>query len=209
MNHSGSSPAEQLAFLRSLAVAGQEAPLTAGPYLVAGGAWFGLASLVHWAISIDLLGLAPAAYGIIWIAAAVGFGINLFLLVRRDSGQPESGSNRALNAVWTAIGYSMFVAWVSLWLASSRTADYTLMNAMPLYILAVYGAAWSVAGMLTGQRWIRTTAIAAFTSAIVVGLMIDSPHLMLAYAAALVACALVPGLVMMRRAAVAAPAAAG
>ena len=209
MNQPGSSPAEQLAFLRSLAVAGQEAPLTAGPYLVAGGTWFGLASLVHWAISIGLLDFEPSAYGIVWIAAAVGFGINLFLLVRRDSGQPESGSNRALNAVWTAIGYSMFVAWVSLWLASSRTADYTLMNAMPLYILAVYGAAWSVAGMLTGQRWIRATAIGAFASAILVGLMIDSPYLMLAYAAALFACALVPGLVMMRRAAAPAPAAAG
>jgi len=209
MNQPGSSPAEQLAFLRSLAVAGQEAPLTAGPYLVAGGTWFGLASLVHWAISIGLLDFEPSAYGAVWIAAAVGFGINLFLLVRRDSGQPESGSNRALNAVWTAIGYSMFVAWVSLWLASSRTADYTLMNAMPLYILAVYGAAWSVAGMLTGQRWIRATAIGAFASAILVGLMIDSPYLMLAYAAALFACALVPGLVMMRRAAAPAPAAAG
>jgi hypothetical protein len=209
MNQPGSSPAEQLAFLRSLAVAGQEAPLTAGPYLVAGGIWFGLASLVHWAISIGLLDFEPSAYGAVWIAAAVGFGINLFLLVRRDSGQPESGSNRALNAVWTAIGYSMFVAWVSLWLASSRTADYTLMNAMPLYILAVYGAAWSVAGMLTGQRWIRATAIGAFASAILVGLMIDSPYLMLAYAAALFACALVPGLVMMRRAAAPAPAAAG
>ena len=44
-------------------------------WLVAGGAWFGLASLVHWAVSTDLLGLAPAAYGIIWIAAAVGFFI--------------------------------------------------------------------------------------------------------------------------------------
>ena len=83
------------------------------------------------------------------------------------------------------------------------------MNAMPLYILAVYGAAWSVAGMLTGQRWIRTTAIAAFASAILVGLMIDSPHLMLTYAAALFACALVPGMVLMRRAAAPVPAAAG
>ena len=110
MSQSGSSPAEQLAFLRSLAVAGQDAPLTAGPYLVAGGAWFGVASLFHWAVSSGLLDLEPSAYGAIWIAAALGFGINLFLLVRRDSDRPESGSNRALNAVWTAIGYSMFVA---------------------------------------------------------------------------------------------------
>ena len=203
MSQSGSSPAEQLAFLRSLAAAGQDAQITAGPYLVAGGAWFGVASLFHWAVSSGLLDLEPSAYGAIWIAAALGFGINLFLLVRRDSDRPESGSNRALNAVWTAIGYSMFVAWVSLWLASSRTDDYSLMNALPLYILAVYGAAWSVAGMLTGQRWIRATAIAAFASAILVGVLIDSPHLMLAYAAALFACALVPGLVMMRRAAAA------
>jgi hypothetical protein len=200
VNQSGPSPEEHLAYLRSLAVAGRDAPLSSGPYLVAGGVWFGLASLVHWAVAIGALELPPQAYAPIWIAAAIGFVASLFVLLRRDSHGVESGSNRAINAVWSAVGISIFVIWVSLWLASARLGDFTLMNAMPLYILAVYGAAWSVAGMLTRQRWIWATAYAAFGAAVVVALLIDSAHVMLAYAVALFACAVVPGLVLMRRA---------
>lgn len=202
------SPQDQIAFLRALAVAGQETPLNSGPYLIAGGLWFGVASLVHWAIAIGALALPPQAYGIVWIAAAAGFGISLFALVRRDAHRAESGSNRALNAVWTAVGCSIFCVWISLWLASSRLGDFMLMNAMPLFILAVYGAAWSVAGMLTRQRWIWATAYGAFASAVVVGWLIGSPQVMLAYALALLLCAVLPGLVLVRRAVTPVPAAA-
>jgi hypothetical protein len=60
------------------------------------------------------------AYGLIWIVAAVGFGATLFALVRRDAHRVESGSNRALNTVWSAVGICIFCVWISLWLASSR-----------------------------------------------------------------------------------------
>jgi hypothetical protein len=120
VSHPSPSPRDQIAFLRSLAVAGQETPLSSGPYLIAGGHWFGFASLVHWTVAIGLLALPPRAYGLIWIVAAVGFGATLFALVRRDAHRVESGSNRALNTVWSAVGICIFCVWISLWLASSR-----------------------------------------------------------------------------------------
>jgi hypothetical protein len=75
VSHPSPSPRDQIAFLRSLAVAGQETPLSSGPYLIAGGHWFGFASLVHWTVAIGLLALPPRAYGLIWIVAAVGICI--------------------------------------------------------------------------------------------------------------------------------------
>ena len=39
MTDSAQTAQEHLAFLRQLAHAGKEAPLTAGPYLIAGGCW--------------------------------------------------------------------------------------------------------------------------------------------------------------------------
>jgi hypothetical protein len=42
------SPSEDLSFLRSLAESGRDAPLMAGPYLIAGGGWFAAASLIQW-----------------------------------------------------------------------------------------------------------------------------------------------------------------
>lgn len=40
-------PQGDLSFLRTLAERGLDAPLMAGPYLIAGGSWFAAASLVQ------------------------------------------------------------------------------------------------------------------------------------------------------------------
>jgi hypothetical protein len=40
---------EDLAFLRDLAESGRDAPFGGGDYLIAGGGWFALASLIIWA----------------------------------------------------------------------------------------------------------------------------------------------------------------
>ena len=92
------SPIEQLSFLRSLALAGQDAPLNCGPYLVAGGAIFGAASLMHWGIDNGWVASPGPAYMLAWIIAAIVFSAFLFVQVRRDRGRAESAFNRAINA---------------------------------------------------------------------------------------------------------------
>lgn len=193
------SPAEQLSFLRSLALAGQDAPLSCGPYLVAAGIIFGVASLGHWGIANGLLASPGPSYMLGWIAAALAYTVFLVVQIRRDQGRAESAANRAINSVWSAAGFSMFVAWASLWIVSWRQGDYTWMAAIPIFILALYGAAWSVAGMLTRRRWVNNVALAAFAATLLVAWMLDSRHVMLVYALALFACAAVPGLYLMRR----------
>jgi len=65
-------------------------------------------------------------------------------------------------------------------------------------ILALYGAAWFVAGEMSRQGWLKLVALAAFIGAVVLGALASGPHLMLAYAACLVLVAVVPGIVLMR-----------
>lgn len=193
------SPTEQLSFLRSLALAGQDAPLNCGPYLVAGGMIFGVASLVHWGIDNGWVASPGPAYMLAWIVSAVAFGAFLVMQIRRDQGRAESAANRAVNSVWSAAGFSMFVVWIGLWIVSWKQGDFAWMAVIPIYILALYGAAWSVAGMLTRRRWASNVALASFAAALLVAWMLGSPHAMLVYGLALFACGAVPGLILVRR----------
>ncbi|MDP8915737.1 MAG: hypothetical protein M3M95_00760, partial [Pseudomonadota bacterium] len=65
-------------------------------------------------------------------------------------------------------------------------------------ILALYGAAWSVAGAMTGKTWIKATAGASLLLAIGVAWLTGEAEQPLAYAAALFLVALLPGLVLLR-----------
>lgn len=194
------SAEESLAFLRSMTEAGRDAPLRAGPYLLAAGGCFGLASLVSWTIATGILPAKPHAYAYVWLGAAVAFMTILFALVRRDRRNVENFNNRALNAVWTAAGFGIFFFWIGMSIISWRRADASAMSTMPIFVLALYGAAWSATSVITRQAWIRLIAGLTFVSVVLVSWLSESAHLYLGYAAALVLSAVVPGAVMMRQA---------
>jgi len=48
---------DDLSYLRNLAESGRDAPLIAGPYLIAAGSWFAAASLAQWPVVLELLQL--------------------------------------------------------------------------------------------------------------------------------------------------------
>jgi hypothetical protein len=195
------SSAADLSYLRTLAAAGQEEPLTAGPYLVAGGGWFAAASLVQWPPLRDLLGLSPQLATLAWLVAAVGFAVHLTVLLRRDRGRVENHSNRAINAVWSGIGFAIFAFWVGIAVMAWRRGDAFLMNSISLQVMSLYAVGWFVAAAMTGQGWMRFNGIMALTTVPVLGLLVGTGHEYIAYAVALVLTAVVPGLRLMRAAA--------
>ena len=195
------STSQDLDYLRRLAEAGRHAPLSAGPYLIAGGGWFGFASLV-----MGLLELAgkPAPgnwVGAVFLVAAVGFGLSLVALIRRDRGQAETNSNAAINAAWTAAGCGIFAFWVAATVVALRHQSGFFMNAMPLLVLAVYGIAWWVAAVVSRQAWMKAVVAATYIGMLVVALAIGTRYVWLAYALALLGTALLPGLKLVRLAA--------
>ena len=195
------SPAADLSYLRSLAAAGQDAPLMAGPYLVAGGGWFAAASIVQWFPVRDLLGLSPQQAVLAWLVAGAGFAVHLAVLLRRDRGRVENTSNRAINAVWSGIGFAILAFWLGIALMSWRRGDAFLMNAISLQVLSLYAVGWVVAAAMTGQRWMRVNALIALAAVPVLGLLVGTGHEYSVYAIALVLTAVRPGHRLMRAAA--------
>ena len=63
---------QDVAWLKSLAEAGQAAPLQTGPYLVAGGVWFGGASFLLALAQLGVVGMSNNMVNWVWIAAAAG-----------------------------------------------------------------------------------------------------------------------------------------
>jgi len=191
-----------IGFLKALAEEGRSPTLVGGSIMIAAGIIFGLASLGQWALRN---GLSPSfgvwAPPVIWIAAMVVFMVALAVILRRlGPHKLGEGANRAIGVAWSSAGLAMFTLFVSAGIVAWRTgSDASLMMLCPI-VLSVYGLCWSVAASLAGVGWMRLAAIGSFAAALVTALMCNSPSLFLVYAAALAILALLPGVVMVRRA---------
>jgi hypothetical protein len=187
-----------LEWLRSLAESGRAAPLQTGPYLVAGGTWFGGASLILSLAQLRVLQLPNTAISWIWIVSAVGFAVTLFALIRRDRGEGERGANRLINATWSAAGFGIFVFWLSTAVLALRLGQGEIMSTMAPAVLTIYGVVWWVKGSLTGVSWMHAIAALSFASSVLVAAAAGTQFVWLTYTLALAACALLPGLYLLR-----------
>jgi len=192
---------DDIAYMRAMAHEGRNAPLLSGPVMVVAGIVFSLASLVHWTIVAGLVNVSSWAQLWVWVTAAVIFTIGLVVVLRRQAHRPGAGSagNRASNAAWSGVGYGIFASWVALMAAGMTTGDWALMRVMPIIVVVAYGSAWFVAGAMARLRWMKGVALLSYAGAAVLGAFIDSPTVLLVYAALLVLVALLPGLALMRQ----------
>lgn len=192
------TPEENLAFLRQLATAGKDAPLMAGPYLIAGGGWFGAASLIQWPPLRELLGLDFGQAMLAWLLAAAGFALHLTLLIRRDRNKVENSANRTVNAAWSGVGFGIFAFWLGVAAMAYQRGDGFVMNTISLQVLSVYGIAWTIAAAVTGHGWMKANAVFALLTVPVLGLFVGTGHEYLIYAIALALTAVVPGVRLVR-----------
>lgn len=197
MTESIESLRSDVQWLRALAESGRSVPLQAGPYLVAGGAWFGGASLALALDQLQLVALPAGAQAWIWTASALGFLATLALLVQRGRHDTERGPNRLINAAWSAAGVTILVYWLASSLLALRLDDGIVMVTMAPAVMSIYGLVWWVKGSLTGIPWMRVLALLSFASVFVLALAVGSPYVWLSYTVALVATALLPGLYLM------------
>lgn len=193
-------PQDDLSFLRSLAERGRDAPLTAGPYLVAGGSWFAAASLLQWSVLREAVGLSVAQASLAWLVAVIGCAIHIGTLIRRDRDAVETSNNRAINSVWTGVGLGIFAFWIGTAVMAYRQQDMFVMNTISLMVISVYGVAWLVAATITRTGWMSFTAFSAFATVPVIALFVGTGHEYLIYAIALGLTAVVPGVRLVRAA---------
>jgi hypothetical protein len=193
--------ADDLAYLKTLAEEGRAAPILAGPYIALAGGVFGITSLVHCAIQTRILPLPAPALGGIWLASGLVFALCLPLLDRRTRTRPGGASslNETIGTVWTQAGIAIAVLSVALIVAGYRTADWGVLNLFPSIILALYGLCWMAAAHIGRTGWLRRVGVGSFIASIAMAAVAGGPLLWLAYAIALFALALAPGLLLMRQ----------
>lgn len=169
--------------------------------LVSAGAFYGLASVVQWAAMVRLLPLSQSMVAGSWLLATVLFMICLFFLKRRlaRTASAQTPGSRAVGLAWAGVGWSIFALFAAVAIVCWRTHSGIPTLLLPSIILALYGAAWTVATAVSGLKWTRLAAAGSYAMALVTAWMSVDPSVMLVYAAALVLLAVIPGIVLMRQ----------
>lgn len=184
--------AEDLAFLRDLAEAARNTPFGGGDYLIAGGGWFSLASILVWLAAQGVFGpILPSAHYAFPICG-FGFAGTLAYLMRRDRGRVETAANRALGMAWAAIGWSILAFCAGAMVMAYRGQPFAL-NTITMFVCSVYGIGWALAATITRQGWMSVTAFCCFFTVPIFGALAGTGQEFLAYAIALVLIAVMPG----------------
>lgn len=192
---------DDIAFMRALAAEGRTPPSTGGAYLASAGVIYSIASVAQWAQLQHLAGLTPNNVLWVWLAA---FALQMASVIALKRSAAKAGpvipSHKASGMAWQGMGFAIFTLVVSVVLIAWRTQSAIPTLLLPPMILALYGAAWSVAAVVSTQRWMGFTAGASFIGALITAWFSTSSAELLIYAGALTLLATLPGIILMRSA---------
>ena len=191
---------DDLSYMKALAREGRHAPLLGGSILVLAGAVWSVASLVMYFAMKGLLPGGDTTANVTWLVAMVAFIGGLFLTRSRIKSQPGAHAinNRALSAVWKGCGIGIFALIAGIAAVSWRQHSPVPMWLIAPAILVAYGIAWTVASAMSEVKWLGWMGPASFVGSVILAAMSGLPEMFLAYAAALVLLAGLPGYLLMR-----------
>jgi hypothetical protein len=194
--------AEDLAYVRDLAEAGQRAPLLGGRFLVWWGSVTTLAYLGHYVIATGVMGFPPSALAILWsVYVVVGLGGSFTLHATLGSGKPGAAStgNRVSALVWKSAGIFLGAYFFGAFLKVALGGDdfYPFIWSIPL-VVGVYGLAQYVGGMISGSRVLTLAGQAALVATVPAVLLVGSNLSWLLGAGVAAFCVLLPGIFLMR-----------
>lgn len=190
-----------LAYVRDLAEAGQNAPLLGGRFLVMWGGLVSLAYAGHFLIATGVFGLAPYALWMLWVAMGLVGGAGQFLLVSALRGKPGGAStgNRVQSVLWSTAGLFLFVYFVGLMARVFFTGEGIegFYWSVPM-VLGLYGIGQFVTGAMTGSSALKFAGIAAFAGVLAATFLTGTEYIWLVGAASAFTAVFIPGLLMMR-----------
>ena len=186
-------------YMKSLAEAGGRGPVKNGATLFWAGLLYGLASIGQYAQIEGWLPRSPVVGPILWLGASVIFAIVAFVCGRGRNRIAGPASDRAVNAVWSAVGIGIILFIVCVAIVANLTASAQAISyLMAPVVLLMYGMGWFVSGQMSGAGWLKLVSLGCFLGAPALAFLGNRPEQMLAYALCLFLFAAVPGLVLMR-----------
>jgi len=192
---------EDLAYVRDLAEAGEQAPLLGGRFLTMWGALVSTAYFLHYATTANLFGWSDMAFAWIWGSFMVLGLSGQALLVRSIRNKPGGSSvgNRSEATVWMAGGFALFAYFIALIAKSFQTGTTApgFESSLPI-VFAIYGVGLITTGIM-GKAKVQTFAGFGALAMIVLAVWFDGSTEIWAVAAlGAFLTVLVPGLIMVR-----------
>ncbi len=190
---------DDLAFMKAVASDDGRMPRLVGAHFLAAGLIFGLPLFPVWA---TLRGFLDLPHGwtswvsvwstIVYVPVAVWFSWKL-----RGAPKPAGPSARAFGAVWGGIGLTTLVILFVIFRAAWSLHVPLMWQVWTAICFSLYGAAWlGVSIVRLDRRW-ALVAAGSYLTAIVNGLLIGGPDVLLGCAIGIILWLGLPGLVML------------
>ena len=192
---------EDLAYARSVAEEGRQAPLIGGAFLVLFGVLLAVAWSVHWAIVSGAIDAPRSALGLLWACFGVCAGIGAVFVsvsVRRKPGGAAIG-NRADRAVWQAAAWAIASVVAGTILSMAVNDNPSAPDAIMPAAFGFYSIALLTTASMSGQRWLNGFGVAALASACTLWMLYGIGWTYLLGAAAALIVLVIPGIIMIRR----------
>lgn len=190
-----------LAYLRSVAEAGQQAPSLAGRFFIWWGGLAAPALLAHWFIITGQAGIEPGLVGFVWMAYGLIGMTGTAFLGRALRNKPGMGAinNRGESAVWNGVMWlvAAYAIGAVVALVLGR-GDMILFDTIPLVAFGGYGVSFWVSASLGGPRWMRPMSLIAWLACGGGMSLAGTPELYLFSAAAVAILAIAPGVILLR-----------
>lgn len=198
--------ASEIAYVKTLAEEGRNAPLVGGVIYVIWGAVIAVAAGLSYLVYSGALA-APFIGGVwFWVAAlAVGWAASL-ALGRRADRKPGAMTvgNKTANAAWLAVGVFMSTFWIASMafrghFRSAGVEPSILFGLMFPIAFGLYGVAFFATAVAARLDWMRGFAVAAWIFSMAALYYLGDPLQFLIGAAGSLVCAVLPGVLLMRR----------
>lgn len=191
-----------LAYVRDLAEAGQNAPLLGGRFLAWWGGLMTIAYTGHFLIATDAIGISPVSLWVWWLSiSALGLA-GQFVLQRFAPAKPGGSStgNRVQAVVWMSAGFVLFAFFTGVIV---RTVFFDggyegFYLSVPM-VIGLYGLGQFVTGLIANNGALKFAGLAAFGGTTVAAILSGTEYVWLAGAGVVFLAVFVPGLMLMRR----------
>lgn len=187
---------KDLAFLRTVAEAGRDAPYIGGREMVGYGGLTALAFLGHW--SIEAFEMSRWAYPILWIGYGGVMGIMGSVMRGKAATTPGAGAyvNRVDSAVWASVSIAIVVFVLGTLAHMVAAKDPKVVNWILPVAFSLYGAALYTSGKIGNVLLLLVAAFLSFASAFGAALLVDDPNIYLYASIAIIVAIVLPGMML-------------
>ena len=194
---------EDIGYLRTLAQAGERAPLLGGRFLAWWGGILTLAYTGHYLIVSGMAGLPINSLNWLWLGMiSVALGGFFFMLSRIRGTFPGSGSvgNRVEKQVWKVAGITIGAMYMALVAKGALTGTVPVagFSWSLVTVLALYAVALSVSGAMAQNKVLSIAGYGAIFATGATVAAVGYAEVYLVTAAAMALTVFLPGLLLLR-----------